>query len=156
MKKKVVISVIAVLFIAILGSVIAVSAANFQNMKPSDYNIGISYGDELKSDKPAIVLFYANWCTYCKRFMPSYKLLSEVYGRDYNFVMVDIDDSQYTDIIKDYALSGFPTIYIIDPAIDNRILLNNALYSNLFALRVEIERYLRIRKMINIPKKQGK
>src|SRR5574344_1076130 len=156
MKKKDVISVIAVLFIAILGSVIAVSAANFQNMKPSDYNIGISYGDELKSDKPAIVLFYANWCTYCKRFMPSYKLLSEVYGRDYNFVMVDIDDSQYTDIIKDYALSGFPTIYIIDPAIDNRILLNNALYSNLFALRGEIERYLRIRKMINIPKKQEK
>src|SRR5574344_1002999 len=154
MKKKLLIA-LAIVFLSVIG-VISAYAVNFQNMSPADYHIGISYEDELKTDKPAIVLFYANWCTYCKRFMPSYKLLSEVYSKDYNFVMINIDEPQYQNVIKDYALSGFPTLYIIDPAIDNRILLNNALYSNLLSLRTEIERYLRIRKMINIPKKQGK
>ena len=152
MKKKILI-MLTVLVLVLVTSAITYALGPRRNMKPADWAIGISYQQELKSDKPAIALFYANWCTYCKRFMPTYKLLSEVYGKDFNFVMIDIDNPQYAKIVKDYALTGFPTLYIIDPAIDNRVLLSNGLYDNIFALRVEIERYRRIRKMITIPKK---
>ena len=42
---------------------------------PSDYQIGISYEDAIKSDRPMIALFYVDWCGYCMRFMPKYKRL---------------------------------------------------------------------------------
>jgi thiol-disulfide isomerase/thioredoxin len=153
MKKKLLISLFAVFVLVLAAGAITYAVGPMKNMRPSDYNIGISYEQEMKSDKPAVVLFYANWCTFCKKFMPQYKLLSEVYGKDYNFVMVDIDNPQYQGIIKDYAITGFPTLFIVDPAVDNRICLSNGLYSNLFALRTELDRFLRIRKMINIPQK---
>ncbi|MBP7211420.1 thioredoxin fold domain-containing protein [bacterium] len=157
MKKKfiIAIAIIAFCLVATIGACVY-AIAPLQNLKPSDYNIGISYQDEMKTDKPAVVLFYANWCTYCKHFMPEYKLLSELYSKDFNFVMVDIDAPEYQKIVKDYSVASLPSMYIVDPAIDNRVLINNALYSNLFAVRVEIERYIRIRKLINIPTKDKK
>lgn len=119
------------------------------NLKPSEYNVGTTYELAMKGQKPIVALFYADWCTYCKRFMPKYKILSEVYKNKYNFVMINVENPTYEKLVKDYAISGFPTIYIIDPTIDNRVLLNNALYDDLFKLRVELERYSRIRAMIN-------
>lgn len=118
------------------------------NLKPSEYHIGTTYESAMKDKKPFVALFYADWCTYCKRFMPKYKILSEVYKSKYNFVMINVEEPKYEKVVKDYVISGFPTIYIIDPTIDNRILINNGLYDNLFSLRTELERYLRIRKMI--------
>lgn len=142
--------------IALLATIIIVFAATTvgwaltprANLKPSDYNIGITYESAMKDKKPFVALFYADWCTYCKRFMPKYKILSEVYKSKYNFVMINVEEPKYEKVVKDYAISGFPTIYIIDPSIDNRILINNGLYDNLFSVRTELERYLRIRKMI--------
>lgn len=118
------------------------------DVKPSDYEIGTTYDLAMKADKPFIALFYADWCTYCKRFMPKYKILSEIYGNKYNFVMINVENPLYEKVVKDYAIGGFPTIYIIDPTIDNRILINNALYDNLFNIRTEFDRYLRVRAMI--------
>lgn len=119
------------------------------DVKPSDYSIGTTYELAMKADKPFVALFYADWCTYCKRFMPKYKILSEVYGNKYNFVMINVENPTYQKVVKDYMISGFPTIYIIDPTIDNRVLINNALYDNLFNVRTEFDRYLRVRSMIN-------
>lgn len=118
------------------------------DVKPSDYNIGTTYEFAMKADKPFVALFYADWCTYCKRFMPKYKILSEVYGNKYNFVMINVENPTYQKVVKEYMISGFPTIYIIDPTIDNRVLINNALYDNLFNVRTEFDRYLRVRSMI--------
>ncbi len=118
------------------------------NIKPSEYNIGTTYELAMKDKKPSVALFYADWCTYCMKFMPKYKILSEVYKDKYNFVMINVDDPHYKKVVSDYDLSGFPTMYIIDPTIDNRVMLNNALYDNLMKVRIELNRYLRIRAMI--------
>lgn len=118
------------------------------NLTPSEYNIGTRYELAMKDKKPFIALFYTDWCTYCKRFMPRYKTMSDIYKDKYNFVMINVEDSNYAKVVKDYDIGGFPTIYIIDPTIDNRILLNNAIYDDLGKLRIELDRYLRIRAMI--------
>lgn len=150
MKKGLIITLITLVVMVVTASALVTWALTPKaNLKPSDYNIGTTYELAMKADKPFIALFYADWCTYCKKFMPKYKILSEVYGNKYNFVMINVEEPKYEKVVRGYMISGFPTIYIIDPSIDNRILINNALYDNLFNIRTEFDRYLRVRGMIN-------
>lgn len=150
MKKGLIITLITLAVMVVTASALVTWALTPKaNLKPSDYNIGTTYELAMKDNKPFVALFYADWCTYCKRFMPKYKILSEVYSNKYNFVMINVENPVYEKVVRDYMISGFPTIYIIDPTIDNRVLINNALYDNLFNIRTEFDRYLRVRGMIN-------
>ena len=149
MKKKILITAIIAIAIFITSAVVWAFSPK-RNLKPSEYNIGTSYEFAIKDTKPSIVLFYADWCTYCMRFMPKYKLISEIYKGKYNFVMINVDDPKYVSVIKDFYLGGFPSIYIMDPKIDNRIFISNTLYGDLRKLRIEFDRYLRIRSMIKM------
>ena len=149
MKKKILITAIIAIAIFITSAVVWAFGPK-KNLKPSEYNIGTSYEFAIKDTKPSIVLFYADWCTYCMRFMPKYKLISEIYKGKYNFVMINVDNPKYVSVIKDFYLGGFPSIYIMDPKIDNRIFISNTLYGDLRKLRIEFDRYLRIRSMIKM------
>lgn len=145
--------ILRVLGVIIIVVILTTSAVVFalspkKNLKPSDYDIGESYSQAVKNNKPTVVLFYADWCTYCIKFMPKFKVLSDVYKDRYNFVMINAENSNYQKVVEDYAIGSFPTIYIIDPAIDNRILISNTLYDDLSKVRKELDRYLRIRSMI--------
>ncbi|MEI8128630.1 MAG: protein disulfide isomerase family protein [bacterium] len=141
------------LIIVIIATVLITSAVVWafspkKNLKPSEYNIGTTYELAIKDKKPIIALFYADWCTYCMRFMPKYKIIADVYKNKYNLVMIDAENPKYATLVKDYSIEGFPTMYIIDPNIDNRISLSNNIYDDLGKLRIEFDRYLRIRSMI--------
>lgn len=120
-----------------------------KNQKPSDYRIGIAYSDAIKSDKPMLALFYVDWCGYCLKFMPRYKTISTLYKNDYNVVMLNAEDVQYKELVEEVTLAGFPTLYIIDTKYDNRVLLNNAIYQDLKKLRIELDRYIRIRNLLD-------
>ena len=63
--------------------------------------------------------------------------------------MINAEDPEHQDLVQDVALSGFPTMYIIDPKYDNRFLLNNSIYMDLKKLRVELDRYLKIRAQLD-------
>ena len=147
MKKKILITLAIVVAVAITSAV-TFALSPRKNLKPSDYNIGTSYEQAMKDQKPFIELFYADWCGYCVRFMPKYQTIADIYKGKYNFVMINVDDPKYQQLIKSTDLGGFPTMYIIDPTIDNKISLNNAIYDDLKKLRVEFDRYLRIRSMV--------
>lgn len=150
MKKKVLISLI-VLFVVVLASAVTYAFTE-QKHRPSDYKIGMKYEDALKSDKPMLGLFYVDWCGYCLRFMPRYKIISNIYKDKFNVVMLNAEDPQNAELVEDVALAGFPTLYIIDPKYDNRVLLNNGIYQDLKKLRVELDRYLRIRAILDSAK----
>lgn len=122
-------------------------------MKPSQYKIGIDYDKAMKSKKPAVVLFYADWCHYCIKFMPTYQTLSKIYKDDYNFSKVNVEDEKYQKLVREIGITGFPTVFIIDPKYDNRVLLSNAIFGNLKSLRIELDRFLRIRTMLDSKKK---
>lgn len=143
---KIALIIIAIIIFAVSATVWAFSPN--KNITPSEYNIGITYELAMHDKKPFIALFYTDWCTYCKRFMPTYKTMMDIYKNRYNFVMINAENPTYEAVVRDYAIGGFPTIYIIDPTIDNRILINNTIYDDLSKLRVEFDRYLRIRAMI--------
>lgn len=151
MKKKLIIT-LAVFLVVLLTSAagFAVATGAFDKKeKPSDYNVGIKYEQALESEKPMVALFYVDWCGYCLKFMPKFKALSMMYMTKYNFVMLNVEDPVNQALVEDVAITGFPTVYIIDPKYDNRILLNNAIYQNTPKFKVELNRYLRIRDLLN-------
>lgn len=150
--KKIIITLIVV-FAIILTSAVTYALTNSssnQKHKPSDYKIGITYDEALKSDKPMLALLYVDWCGYCLKFMPKYKTISTIYKDKYNVVMLNAEDPQNKELVEDVTLTGFPTLYIIDPKYDNRVLLNNGIYQDLKKLRVELDRYLRIRGLLDL------
>ena len=138
--------IIVLLMAIFLSTTLVFAISPKKKEKPSDYNLGIKYEKAIKVDKPAIVLFYADWCTYCKKFMPTYEKLSKDYKDKYNIVMVDVDKN--IDLAREYTISGFPTLYIIDPIIDNRVHLDNGIYGSKVLLNKELDRYLNIRARI--------
>lgn len=122
---------------------------NTKPVKPSDYKIGIEYNEAIKAEKPVVVLFYADWCRYCIGFMPTFQTLSRIYKDKYNFSKVNIEDPKYEKVVKNADLTGFPTVYLIDPKYDNKVLLSNATFSDLKKIRVELDRFVRIRSMLD-------
>ena len=140
MKKFIYIGLVLLLVFVILSGVSQASK------HPSDYHIGISYSQAIKSDKPMVALFYTDWCTYCQKFMPKFYTLSKLYGEKYNFVMINAEgSSSEIQLAKKYKITGLPTVYIIDSKHDNRVLIPNSAYSDLTSLREELDRYSRIR-----------
>ena len=149
MKKKLFIGLGILLFV-VFSSVItyAVTSGAFkpkEMSKPSDYHVGVDYDKAMSGDKPVLALFYVDWCGYCLKFMPKFKTLESAYKNKFNLVMINAEDPARQDIVEEVRLSAFPTVYIMDPKYDNRISINNALYGELKAFRVELDRYLRIR-----------
>lgn len=151
MKKKIIIA-ISILLVTVLSSAVCL-ALNGSIMekknKPSDYKIGVTYEEAVEAGKPVLALFYADWCGYCLKFMPKFKTINSLYKDKYSIVMLNAEDPQYKTLVEDVSLTGFPTLYILDPKYDNRVLLNNALYLNLGKLRGELDRYLRVRETLD-------
>ena len=64
----------------------------------------------LKSDKPAIVDFYADWCGPCKMMAPVMEELSEKYKDRLNFFKCDVDSNG--EIAQKYNIMSIPAIFI--------------------------------------------
>ena len=150
MKKKILIT-LGIWVTFIVTSVAGVAVTNMNAPKhPSEYKIGISYDEAVKSDKPMLAVFYVDWCGYCLRFMPKFRILNTLYKNKYNFVMINVEGNQNTRALaEDVGIAGYPTVYILDPKYDNRVLLSNSYYHNLKKFRVELDRYLRIRALLD-------
>ena len=149
MKEKLLITlgtVLAIVF-ATIGLTFANSALNPSS--PSEYKIGISYPEAMRSDKPAVVLFYTDWCGYCKKFMPKFRILSKLYKDDYNFVMINGEAQENIALTESCAITSLPTLYIFDPKYDNRVHITNGIYTDLKRLRTELNRYIAIRKKLD-------
>lgn len=150
MKKKILIGLgILLLICGISFAGVALAGMNAPK-HPSDYHIGIKYDAAIKSDKPALMVFYVDWCGYCLRFMPKFKILSTIYKDKFNFVMLNVEETkENTKLAESFGIGGFPTVYIIDPKYDNRVLMPNVIYQDLSKFRVELDRYLRIRALLD-------
>jgi thioredoxin 1 len=62
----------------------------------------------LKSDKPSIVDFWAEWCAPCRAISPIIKELAEKYGDRVNIVKMNIEDAPQTP--GTYGVRAIPTI----------------------------------------------
>ena len=66
--------------------------------------------DVLKSDKPVVVDFWAEWCGPCKMIAPALEEISSELGDKVTVAKVNIDDNPKTPAA--YGVRGIPTLML--------------------------------------------
>lgn len=70
---------------------------------------------ELLDGKPAVVVFWATWCSYCRAFMPYLEGIQDSYGADrIHIVTINAREDGTGDPAAYVADLGFPSIAIRD------------------------------------------
>ena len=64
----------------------------------------------LKSNRPVIVDFWAEWCGPCKMLTPILEELSNEMKNEINVVKVNLDDNQ--DLAMKYSIRSIPTLLL--------------------------------------------
>mgnify|MGYP000900383208 FL=1 len=70
-----------------------------------------SFEDVLKSDKPLVIDFWAEWCGPCRIVGPIVDELSSEYGDRVTIGKVDVDNND--EITSKYGIRNIPTILFI-------------------------------------------
>ena len=66
--------------------------------------------DVLKSDKPVLVDYWAEWCGPCKMIAPILEEIATEYGDRVKVCKLDIDAN--TDVPPRYGIRGIPTLML--------------------------------------------
>ena len=74
----------------------------------------VPYEQALSNGKPSLVEFYANWCSACKAMAPELVGLKNSYGKDVNFVMLNVDNDKWLPEVTHYKIDGIPHFLYLD------------------------------------------
>ena len=66
--------------------------------------------DVLKSDRPVLVDYWAEWCGPCKMIAPILEEIADEYGEKLRICKLDIDENQETP--GKYGIRGIPTLML--------------------------------------------
>lgn len=64
--------------------------------------------DVIRSEVPAVVDFYADWCGPCKMLAPHLEKIADEYEGKVRIVKVNVDEE--TELAERYGISGIPTL----------------------------------------------
>lgn len=68
----------------------------------------------LANGKPTFVEFYANWCTSCQAMAGDMQTLRTAYRDRVNFVMLNVDNSNWLPEMLHYRVDGIPHFVFLD------------------------------------------
>ncbi|MDE2613733.1 MAG: thioredoxin TrxA [Burkholderiales bacterium] len=67
-------------------------------------------GDVLKSDKPVLVDYWAEWCGPCKMIAPILDEAAAQYGERLQIAKMNVDENR--DVPAKYGIRGIPTLML--------------------------------------------
>ena len=68
----------------------------------------------LANGKPTIFEFYADWCEACKEMAPDMVYAKEQNANKVDVVLLNVDNSRWTDLIDKYDVNGIPKLVFFD------------------------------------------
>jgi thioredoxin 1 len=66
--------------------------------------------DVLKSDRPVLVDFWAQWCAPCRMLAPTVEAVAEKYAGSATVVKLNVDDNPA--VSQRYGIKGIPTLIL--------------------------------------------
>jgi thioredoxin 1 len=66
--------------------------------------------DVLKSDRPVLVDFWAQWCAPCRMLAPTVEAVAEKYAESASVVKLNVDDNPA--VSQRYGIKGIPTLIL--------------------------------------------
>ncbi|MCD6407412.1 thioredoxin [Candidatus Aerophobetes bacterium] len=79
--------------------------ASIESVKKDDFEEKV-----LKSTKPSLVDFWAEWCMPCKKIEPLLDQLSEEFKDKINFFKVNVDENP--SLAAEYGIRGIPALFL--------------------------------------------
>lgn len=73
-------------------------------------NISVNFQYGGGKDTVEIMLFKADWCGHCKRFLPVWNTLKQNHGNKYTFTLYDSENDK--EEFNKWEIKGYPTIII--------------------------------------------
>ena len=68
----------------------------------------------LSSGKPTVMEFYADWCEVCRAMAPVMVSIEKEYDGRINFLMLNVDNPQWENLLNQYDVNGIPQLNFFD------------------------------------------
>tara|TARA_B100000579_G_scaffold78784_1_gene61170 strand:+ start:884 stop:1459 length:576 start_codon:yes stop_codon:yes gene_type:complete len=68
----------------------------------------------LSNGKPTVFEFYADWCEACKEMAPDMLDVKKENANKVDIVLLNVDNSRWTDLIDKYDVNGIPKMAFFD------------------------------------------
>jgi thiol-disulfide isomerase/thioredoxin len=107
---------VAGLFLAFRADVAATSSSSLTGLATLRQMAqqSVEYDVAINNNKPTILEFYADWCTVCQSMALKLSNFKQQYGEAVNFVMLNIDEPQWSEQVKQYQVTGIPQLVLLD------------------------------------------
>lgn len=105
----------------LVGILLVLFAIHKFFLKKEGFVSSVTELEDEVSNKKSMVLFYADWCGHCKKFIPQWDKLSSSWNdTNENVKLMKVDcgkpneNNDHKEIMEKYQIDGYPTILVFE------------------------------------------